>query len=62
MQCNVQKGGQTKVYCYEYIPVDLFKTSAVHQMASLINLLKTKHNLLYIRNSPYRAVSTFHRG
>jgi hypothetical protein len=27
-----------------------------------MNLLKTKRNLLYIRNKSYRAVSTFHHG
>jgi hypothetical protein len=26
------------------------------------NLLKTKHNLLYVRNQSYRAVHTFHHG
>jgi len=28
----------------------------------IINLLKAKRNLLYIRNRPYRAVNTLHHG
>jgi hypothetical protein len=44
-----------------FVPVYHKLQIAVLQVAYM-NLLKTKRNLLYIRNKSYHAVSTFHHG